>query len=487
MCTALVAVISSVSGLNVAQQQMALDLGASQSTVLWIINGYTVALASLLLPIGAIGDRWGRRPVLLTGLFVFAAANTVAGLSGGATTLLVARIVAGAGAAMIMPVTLSVITSSFPADRRGRAIGVWAGFAGAGGIIGLFVSSAIVDTTDWRWVFALPVALAVIAAIVAIRTVPDSREEPEGRFDTAGSVLSALAIGGLVLGIHEGPEIGWADPVTLAALIVGSLALVGFFVIERRAAHPLLDVRVFADRGLAAGSVTLLLVFAVMFGLFLVIVQYLQAVLGWSALRSATGLLPMAAAMMPLSTVSPILAQRIGSRAVLLIGTTLFTSGLVMLALMTSVDAGYLGVLPGLVVIGVGMGLAMTPSTTAITEALPAEKQGVASALNDTVREVGGAVGIALIGSVLNAGYRSEVAATTEGLPPELAEPVTDGIGGALAVAGSLGPDGASLVDAARDAFVVGWGQAMWVGAAMAAVSVLYLLVRSPATPHAEA
>ena len=208
MCTALIAVVASVSGLNVAQQDLAIDLGASQSQLLWIINGYTMALAALLLPIGAIGDRWGRKPMLVGGLVLFVLANTSPRSPGRRSMLLGARIVAGVAAAMIMPVTLSVITSSFPAEQRARAVGIWSGFAGAGGILGLFVSSFLIDYFTWPWLFAMPVLFAAVSLVVTLRVVGNSREDHGGRFDTVGSVLSAVAIGGLVLGIHEGPEQG---------------------------------------------------------------------------------------------------------------------------------------------------------------------------------------------------------------------------------------------------------------------------------------
>ncbi|HEX2576281.1 MAG TPA: DHA2 family efflux MFS transporter permease subunit [Aquihabitans sp.] len=483
MCTALVAVVGSVSGLNVAQQAMAADLGASQSTLLWIINGYTVALAALLLPLGAIGDRWGRKWLLVGGLVLFSAANLVAAMAASASVVLVARIVAGAGAALIMPVTLSTITSSFPADRKAQAIGIWTGFAGAGGIIGLFASSLIVDELTWPWVFALPIALSAIALVLTVASVGNSKEDHAGRFDIGGSVLSALAIGGLVLGIHEGPEKGWTDPLTVAGIVVGVVALLAFVAWERRQEHPLLDVRVFADRSLAAGSVTLVVVFGIMFGLFLVLLQYLQAVLGYSALRSASGLLPMAVMLMGLSSVAPRLAGRFGNRQMLVAGLGTFTAGLVVLAMMASADGGYWSVLPGLVIIGAGLGLSMTPGTTAITGALPEERQGVASALNDTVRELGGALGVALLGSMLNSGYRSGVSDLAGTLPEGAYEPVREGIGRALAVAG----DPATPPDVARDvlatageAFVDGWRTSMWFGVALAAGALLYVLLRGP-------
>jgi len=244
MCTALIAVVASVSGLNVAQQGLALDLGATQSQLLWIINGYTIALAALLLPIGAIGDRWGRKWVLMVGLVVFAAASIASSQASSFEMLLAFRIIAGIGAAMIMPVTLSVITSSFPPEDRDNAVGVWAGFAGAGGILGLIVSSLIVDNFSWPWVFAMPVALAFVALAATAYAVPHSKEHQVGRFDVLGSILSALAVGALVLGIHEGPEAGWTSPVALGGIVVGIAALAGFIAWELRQDHPLLQIKV---------------------------------------------------------------------------------------------------------------------------------------------------------------------------------------------------------------------------------------------------
>src|SRR3954452_17927487 len=224
VCTGLIAVVASVSGLNVAQGQLAVDLGATQSQLLWVINGYTIALAALLLPMGAIGDRWGRKHVLLGGLVVFAVANLLASLSGSPGQLIAFRVLAGVGAAMIMPVTLSVITSSFPAEDRGPAVGVWAGLAGAGGILGLISSAVLVDNFTWPWLFAGPVALALVAAVMTVRFVPHSREHHAGRFDLVGSVLSAVAVGALVLGIHEGPEHGWTSTLAVAGVVGGLLA-----------------------------------------------------------------------------------------------------------------------------------------------------------------------------------------------------------------------------------------------------------------------
>jgi EmrB/QacA subfamily drug resistance transporter len=480
MCGALIAVVASVSGLNVAQQDLALDLGASQSQLLWIINGYTMALAALLLPIGALGDRLGRKPILLAGLVLFIAANTLGGLATTTGMLMAARILAGLAAAMIMPVTLSVITSSFPAEQRARAVGIWSGFAGAGGILGLFVASFLIDYFTWPWLFAMPILIAVLSVVMTLKAVGNSREAQAGRFDTVGSVLSAVAIGAIVLGIHEGPERGWTDVLALGGLLVGLAALAAFVAWELRQDHPLLDIRVFAHRGLAAGSLTLLVVFAVMFGVFLVLPQFTQAVLGYSALKSAASLLPMVVVMMPLSAVAPLIARRIGTRTTLATGMGLFAAGLVLLALMVSAEGGYWSVIPGLLVLSFGIGLCMSPSTTVITESLPAAKQGVASALNDTVRELGGAIGIALLGSFVSAGYRTSVADATTGLAPDLAHRVQEGIGAAFAAAPELGADAPAVLAAAKLALVDGWQVAMWFGVGLAAATFAYLVIRGP-------
>lgn len=480
MCTALVAVVASVSGLNVAQQQLAIDLGASQSQLLWVINGYTIALAALLLPIGAVGDRWGRKKVLVGGLVLFIASNLASAFAGTVGQLTMFRIAAGVGAAMIMPVTLSVITSSFPTEDRDRAVGVWAAFAGAGGILGLFTSSIVVDNFTWPWVFAAPVLVAVVAFVMTLVVVPHSREHSTGRFDTLGSILSAVAVGALVLGIHEGPEAGWTDPLTLAGLGIGLAAALGFVFWELRQTHPLLNLRVFKNRMLTSGAVNLLVIFAIMSALFLVLVQFLQAGLGYSAIKASAGLIPMAVVMMPLSAVSPLIARRVGMRAMFVGASLAVAAGLALMAVMADADAGYLSILPGLMVLAVGVGLAMTPGTTAITSSLPVDEQGVASALNDTVRELGGAVGVALIGSVLSAAYTSSVADATAGLPGPLATAVEEGIGGAVAASGQLGPQGAGILEAARTAFVDGWAVSMWLSAGLAVAAALFALVWTP-------
>ncbi|MEU6854291.1 MFS transporter [Actinacidiphila alni] len=481
VCVALMAVIASVSGLNVAQPDLAVAFDASQSTILWIINIYTLSLAALLLPLGAIGDRLGRKPMLLAGLTLFGVASAVAGLAPSSGVMLAARLLSGVGAAMIMPITLAVITSTFPEEERGRAIGVWTGVAGGGGILGMFLSAALVDVASWRWLFVLPVVLVAVALAMTLRSVPDSRERSGHSFDTVGALTSVVAVVGLIFVLQEGPERGWSAPVTVLSLVVGVLAAVAFVTWElRRRDASLLDVRLFRERGLAGGSVTLLTVFGVQAGIFVVLFPFFQAVLGWSGLLSTLALMPMAVLMMLTSGLAPKLAARVGSRATMAAGIALAGAGLALMAALVSVGGGYLSVLPGMLAMGTGMGLSMTPSTEAITGALPRERQGVASALNDVTREFGTALGVALLGALLSAGYRGAIGSRLDGVPRGAADTAREGVANAVEVAPATGPHARALVRAARESFVDGWQQAMWAGVAVMAALFLYIVLRGP-------
>ncbi|GAB1819038.1 MFS transporter [Herbidospora sp. RD11066] len=463
------AVIASVSGLNVAQPELAVAFGASQTEIFWFINLYTITLAALLLPLGAIGDRLGRRPILLTGLLVFGVASAAAGLAPTSEIMLVARFLSGVGAAMIMPVTLAVITSTFPENERSKAIGIWTGVAGGGGILGMYLSAVLVDFASWRWLFVLPVVLVVVAAVMALRAIPDSRESAAHPFDIIGSLTSVVAVVGVVFFLHEGPVRGWTAPPTLLALLIGIVAAAGFVAWELRTGSPLLDVRLFRKRGLASGSVSLLTVFGVQAGIFVVLFPYFQAVVGWTGLLSTLALMPMALLMMIASGLAPRLAAGIGPRSTMAAGILLGGAGLALMATFVSVDGGYLSILPGMLAMGLGMGLTMTPATEAITSALPRERQGVASALNDVTRELGTALGVALLGAVLTSGYRGAIDSRLDAAP----EAVRAGIANALAVA-----DGPTA-QAAKEAFVDGWRQSMWSGAVVMAILFVYVIARA--------
>ena len=478
---ALMAVIASVSGLNVAQTHMAVEWDASQNTVLWIINSYTLALAALLLPLGAIGDRLGRKPMLITGLIIFGVASVIAGLAPSAGVMIAARVAAGISAAMIMPITLAVITSTFPEDQRGKAIGVWTGVAGGGGILGMFLSALLVDVADWRWLFVLPVVLVIIALAMTLKSVPNSRDRSAHSFDITGALVSIFAVVGLIFVLQEGPERGWTAPITLLGLAVGVIGVVAFVAWElHRRDASLLDVRLFRARGLASGSITLLVVFGVQAGIAVVLFPFFQAVLGWSGLLSTVAMMPMAVMMMAASGLAPKMAARIGARSTMTVGVALATLGLALMALFVSVDGGYLSILAGMLAMGIGMGLSMTPSTEAITSSLPRAEQGVASALDDVTREFGTALGVAMLGALLANGYRSAIDDKLDGIPAGAADTAREGIANAIEVAPKTGSHAQDLIHAAQQSFVDGWQQSMWIGAAVMAVLLVYVALRGP-------
>ena len=487
VCIALMAVIASVTGLNVAQPELAVEFDASQSQVLWFINLYTLTLAALLLPLGALGDRWGRKPMLLAGLIVFGLANLAAALAQSTEVMLASRLLSGVGAAMIMPVTLAVITSTFPAEERAKGIGAWTAVGGGGGLLGMYLSAVLVDLASWRWLFAFPITLVVIAVVLTVRSVPNTREHSTHRFDTTGAVASAFAVLGLVYALHEGPVHGWTDLLTLGALVAGVVAGVVFLAAERRHVAPLLDIRLFGDRRLATGSLAILTVFGVQAGILVVLFPFLQVVLGWSALHATVGMLPMALVMMFSSVVAAKVAARAGSRNTVAVGLLLVGAGLALMALLVSVDGGYATVLPGMLTLGLGMGLAMTPSTEAITGSLPQDQQGLASALNDVTREFGTAIGVALLGAVLTAGYRNAITPeldTIVGLPDDVADTAREGLANAVAAAPALDDRAAALVRTAQESFINGWQTAMWVGAAVMLAMFTYVLARGAAVEH---
>jgi EmrB/QacA subfamily drug resistance transporter len=480
VCLALMAVIASVSGLNVAQPKLAVEFNASQTNILWMINIYTISLAALLLPLGALGDRVGRKKVLLVGLFIFGLASMMSGWATSSLMMIVARFLCGIGAAMIMPVTLAVITSTFADEERSKAIGIWTAVAGGGGILGMYLSAVLVDLATWRLLFVLPVILALIAIILTVRFIPDSKEKTEHRFDIIGSLLSIIAVIGIVYTLHEAPVNRWTQPITLGSLIIGIISAILFVLWELRQKAPILDISLFMERSLSSGSVSLLAIFGVQAGIFVVLFPYFQGVLGWSGLRSTLAMMPMALLMMLASGFAPKMAIHIGRRFTMASGILLGGLGAVLMALFVSVDGGYLSVLPGMLAMGFGMGLSMTPSTEAITSALPSNRQGMASALNDITRELGTALGVALLGSLVTAGYRSMINEKLHGISVHAANLAREGISNALAVAPETGNQSAILIRIARESFVYGWQQAMWVGAAVMFILFMYVIVYGP-------
>ncbi len=477
---ALMTVVSAVSGLNVALPDLARETGASQTEITWIVDAYTVVFAGLLLFAGALGDRFGRRELLAGGLAVFGAAAGLGMLTSDPAQLIALRALMGLGAAAIMPTTLSVITTSFPVEDRPKAIGVWVGVAGGGAVLGLFGSGILLEFFSWSSFFGLNVALASAALVGTLRVVPRSVDAHPPRLDLVGALLSLVAVSATVFAIIEGPERGWEDTLTLVTLVTGLVSLVAFVLWELRVDQPMLDPRLFRNRSFSAGSLTVMVQFFATFGLFFVVIQYLQFVVGRSPLEAAAALLPLPLVMIPLARNAPRIARRVGFRRLAPLGMLLTASGLVVIS-QVDTQLSYAHFALGLVLFAVGMALAGTPSTTAITESLPESKQGVASAVNDTARELGSALGIAILGTALNQQYRDGMAEAVHGLPPAVA----DAAQGSIAFTQSphvsqLGATAQHLVSAAQQSFVDGIGVALLIAAGVVTVAAVVVAVLAP-------
>lgn len=473
-------VVSAVPALNVALPDVAQDTGATLTEIQWIVDAYALVFAGLLLPAGAVGDRYGRKPVLVTGLVIFGLAALAASSVSDPDLLIAFRGVMGIGAALVMPTTLSIITTSFAADQRGKAVGAWVGVAGAGAILGLIGSGLLLEAWSWPSVFVANGAAALLVALVAARLIPNSREAGAAAIDYRGGLLSVIGLAGIVYGAIEGPSRGWGDAVTVAAFVVGALGLTLWVWSGLVSREPMLDPRYFLRRDFSTGVGSIALQFFVFFGFIFVIIQYLQLVLGYSPLQAGLAMVPMGVTMGALSRRVPMIVARVGRRRPAVLGFVLMASGL---AVMSQLDesSSYWWILTGIVPTGLGMALAAAPATADIVASMPEDKQGVASAVNDAAREVGGTLGIAVLGSVLNEQYRSGVQdGAGPSVPPKVLELVQNSLGAALGVAERLGAPGDRLADLARGAFVDGLGTAFTIGAFLLATAAVVMLIAIP-------
>lgn len=479
MCLSLVMVVMSVSGLNVALPSIQRELGASASALQWIVDAYALVFAALLLPAGALGDRFGRKRALLLGLVIFASGSVVAGIATDATQVVAGRVVTGVGAAFVMPATLSLLTTIFPPEERRKAIALWAGFAGAGGALGPIVSGLLLEW--FWWGSALLVNVPVVAGVLAAVWIfsPSSRDPRATPLDPLGALLSLLGLGALVFGIIEGPARGWGDSTVVTAFAVAAVALLAFLLWERTTAHPMLPLTLFRDRRMSVGSAVVTTAFFVMFGLFFLFTMYLQFVRGYSPLHAGLATLPMALTLVGVAPRSAALAERIGTGPVMALGFVLAGGGFAVMAVVGPATP-YLVIAMGLILLGAGMSLTAAPATGSIMSAVPHAKAGVGSAVNDTTREVGGALGIAVLGSIATAVYRSAVDLDGLRLPQPVAAAARESVGAAASIADRL-PGGSELTTRAGQAFTDAFNAACAVAALLAltaAVAVAFAFTR---------
>ena len=496
LCLCLVLVVATVSSVNVAIPTLAANLKPTDTQVLWIVDAYAIVFAGLLLFSGALGDRFGRKGALLTGLVIFAGASILCSQSTSPTVLIGYRAIMGIGAALIMPATLSLLTSVFPRAERPKAIAIWAGFAGAGGAIGPVMGGVLIEHFWYGSVFFVAVPIAAITFVMIALLAPTSKESVATKLDPVGALFSMVGFSALLLAIIEGPEKGWTAPLVLISFAVAAAGLIGFVLWERSVASPMLDMNFFRQRRFAMGSLGVTFTFLAMFSLFFILTQYLQYVRGYGPLKAGCAGLPFAFTMIAVSPRATNIAAGIGLRNTVVAGEALMGVGLLIMS-FSGLTTPYVVVALALVVMAFGVAIAMPSLTSGILSSVPMNKAGVGSAVNDTTREVGGAIGIAVVGSVVSSIYRSHLKPTLARLASQgpdgaaAASQARKSVGRTNAVAKALeaGPGGrvasVQFLDEVHHAFVDGLRVGLWVAAAVVFVSAFVLALRHPA--HADA
>jgi EmrB/QacA subfamily drug resistance transporter len=491
LCMSLLIIVMDNTILNVAIPSLIRDLGATNSQIQWIVDSYVLVFAGLLLTTGSLSDRFGRKGALQLGIVLFGIGSASAAMSNSATQLIFTRAFMGIGGALIMPATLSILTNVFrdPVER-GRAIAIWAGFSGLGVAIGPMTGGFLLKHFSWHSVFWVNIPIGLLALAAGAWIVPTSRDPHQTRLDPVGALLSIAGLASLLFGIIEGPSKGWTSPSVLAGFVVAVSAISGFVAWERRSDHPMLDVRVFRNPRFTAASSTITIVFFALFGSLFLMTQYWQLVHGYTPLQAGVRLLPHAATMMIVAPLSARLVERLGTKRVVLTGLTLIITGLLLLSTIAP-DSPYPLVISFFVVMASGMGMTMAPATESVMGALPREQAGVGSAINDTTRQIGGALGVAIIGSVVSSVYAGEIADLTGrfGLDAATGSAAQDSLGAAQRVGATLGERGGEFVSGANQAFVDALSIGLRLSAAVIVVAAVvawrYLPARASRPAHA--
>ena len=467
LCLSLLMVVVGNTALNVAIPTLVRKIGATDTQLQWIVDAYSLVFAGLLLTCGALGDRFGRKGALTIGLCIFGTGSFLAGISDSANQLIICRAIMGMGGAFVMPATLSILTNVFPVHERARAIAIWAGVAGAGGAIGPITSGILLAHFSWGAVFFINLPVVAVALIGGKFLVPTSRDPNRVPLDPVGAVLTIVGLAALLYGIIEAPIRGWSDIRTVASFTLAIVVLAQFALWEWRNPHPMLDLNYFRRKRFTGGATAITLVFFAMFGMFFLITQYLQFVKGWTPLGAGVRLLPFAITMMIVAPSSARIAERVGTKRTVASGLLIVSVGLV-LASRLQVNTSYLFLIVAFVVIAGGAALTMPSSTASILSSLPMGKQGVGSAVNDTTRELGGALGVAVLGSIFATRYTSAIGSSIGHLPTAAQEAARASVGGAIGVAQKIGGStGAALESTAKHAFVHGQSTAFLLAAAV--------------------
>jgi EmrB/QacA subfamily drug resistance transporter len=387
--------------VNVALPSIQRDLGIGLSQLEWTVNAYALTFAVLMLSGGKLADFFGRRRVFLIGLAIFTLSSLVCGLATTGGTLIGARTVQGVGAALMMPATLSIISATFPPRQRGTAIGIWAGVSAMALAIGPLIGGLITEHIDWSWIFFVNVPIGVVGLVVGRLVIGESRDtSAEQRLDIPGLLASAVGLFALTFALIEANSYGWGDPVIIGLFVLSAVALAVFVLLERHQRAPMLDLSLFRSSTFAGANVVALLVTLAMFGVFFFMSIYMQNILGYSATKTGAAFLPMTILIILIAPIAGRSSDRIGSRALMTAGMLCLAASLAIFSRL-GLDSSFWDIFPGLVVGGFGMALVMTPMTAAALGSVPVEKSGVGSGVLNTFRQVGGALGIAVMGAIV--------------------------------------------------------------------------------------
>ncbi len=482
MSLSLVIVMLNNVTLNVALPELSTDLEADNSELQWIMDSYALVFGGTLLVMGALGDRFGRKGALQIGLIIVGAASAWTALYAETSNhVILARAVMGLGAALVMPSTLSVVLVVFPPNERGKAIGIWAAMAGVGAPIGLIVGGWAVENYNWEMVFLINVPVIIFALIAGAIIVPRSKDKHERPLDLVGAILSVISLASLLYGIIEGPTLGWLDIEVLGSFAIAIITGIAFVMWQNKTEYPLLPLEFFKNQKFTLGLVAIALAFFVMFSFMFMQMLHFQLVRGHSALSAAIRFFPLPIALMPAAANSDKLVAKFGRPNVITTGLILVAMGLFLFTLV-EVETSYWQIAATFALLGMGMGLTMAPSTTAVMDAIPESKAGVGSATNDASREIGGALGIAIGGSVLNEIYQNTIAIPNSAMGNsgliESSFPAAIKIGSQMLASGNM--EGADLIASAKEAFIEGMIGACIVAGCVALVAAFLVKWKMP-------
>lgn len=485
LCLSLMIVMIGNTALNVALPILARDLQASNAQLQWLVDSYSLVFAGMLFTMGALGDRFGRKGILQAGLVLFASGSLYAALAADtAGQLIFARAVMGLAGAMIMPATLSILTNVFSPQERPKAVGIWAGISGGGVAFGPLLTGFILEHFSWHAVFLLNAPIIAIALLAGVFLIPRTADPDHTNLDPVGALLSIVGLVSLVYGVIEAPHNGWLSAQTLL-LIMGGLAVMGLFAWwELRNKHPMLDVRLFKKPAFGVSALVLTLVFFSLMGIFFNMSQLLQLIFAYTPMEAAVRMLPVAFTMMLCAPQSPKVVDRFGKRVTVAAGMFVVALGTFLLSRI-SIDTPYILFAGCMVLVALGMSFAMSPTTDLLMSSVPRSRAGMGSAMNDTTRELGGALGIAVLGSLLASQYSGKIVASVAQLPEAARTMAEQSLAGALHAAQSVGGSGgAALMDAAKQAWMSGYHFSLTISAALifaaACIALKFLPDRSP-------